>query len=146
MSEWKDPDFEAMYKDTNAQEATRDFINVDKLLTSRLATESTFSDEDLKSIQNNFHNLMRYRCSRAEDCLKWLSEQDLPVISNNLLTDKKLQWFPVAGMYGGFSYALFERDGSPVLITESWIRIVGGSGQQHEITPGSVELVVKGFA
>jgi hypothetical protein len=43
-------------------------------------------------------------------------------------------------MYGGFSYALFEFNGKPVLIIDSWVRIVGDSGMQHEIAPGEVKL------
>jgi len=49
------------------------------------------------------------------------------------------------GQYGGFAYKLIERDGMPVLITESWHRIVGGSGQKHEITIDGCVLVDEGF-
>ena len=48
-------------------------------------------------------------------------------------------------MYGGFAYRLIERDGMPVLITESWQRIVGGSGQRREITINGSVLVDEGF-
>ena len=54
-------------------------------------------------------------------------------------------WFTVPGMYGGFSYWL-ETDGvEPRLIAESWCRVVGGSGQRHEVTPSGSQLLEEGF-
>lgn len=50
-------------------------------------------------------------------------------------------WFPVPGMYGGFSIEL--RQG--YLEVSSWCRVVGGSGQTHVITPHGVTLVEEGF-
>jgi hypothetical protein len=50
-------------------------------------------------------------------------------------------WFPVPGMYGGFSFTL--EDGA--LIVESWNRVVQGSGQRHRITAGSTTLLEAGF-
>lgn len=43
-------------------------------------------------------------------------------------------WFPVPGMYGGFSYRLEAPGVEARLVSESWCRVVGGSGQRHEIT------------
>ncbi len=147
MSEWSDPDFEKIYNDNGAQEGFEGFVDIAKQLIHRQPSGKKFSEEDLAAIQQNFYNLMRYRCRRAENCLKWLndSKDDLPVITNELLDETEPQWFAVAGMYGGFSYGLFERGGSPILIADSWVRIVGGSGEQHEITPEKVELVARGF-
>ncbi|WBB80304.1 ankyrin repeat domain-containing protein [Micromonospora sp. WMMD882] len=48
--------------------------------------------------------------------------------------DRMRMWFPVPGMYGGFSYHLETRDGPVRLVVDSWCRIVGGSEQRHEIT------------
>jgi hypothetical protein len=148
MSEWSDPDFDKIYEANNAKDVGDGFKDVHKKLADRQPSAMTASDKDLIAIQHNFHNLMRYRCRRAADCLKWLDDNkdSLPVITNELLDKSEVEWFAVAGMYGGFAYGLFEREGRPVLITDSWIRIVGGSGEQHEITPTKVELVVKGFA
>ena len=50
-------------------------------------------------------------------------------------------WFPVPGMYGGFSFTL---DGD-ALIVESWNRVVEGSGQRHRITAGGTVLLEAGF-
>jgi len=44
-------------------------------------------------------------------------------------------------MYGGFSYHLRREE----LIVESWMRIVGGSGQRHVITEHGARLVDEGF-
>ncbi|MCY4505399.1 MAG: hypothetical protein OXG35_00345 [Acidobacteria bacterium] len=54
-------------------------------------------------------------------------------------------WFAVPGMYGGFSYRLEVDDVRPQLVSESWCRVVGGSGQRHAITPGGSQLVEEGF-
>ena len=124
-----------------------DFVSIDTQLRNRILSDHTFIDEDLIAVQQSFYELARYRCRKSENSLRWLSSlgDDMPKISNALLTEREPQWFSVAGMYGGFSYGLFEKDGRPVLVTDSWIRIVGGSGQQHEITPDKVEMTARGF-
>lgn len=50
-------------------------------------------------------------------------------------------WYPVPGMYGGFSVRW--DDGR--LDVTSWSRVVGGSGQRHLVTPAGTELVESGF-
>jgi len=50
-------------------------------------------------------------------------------------------WFPVPGMYGGFSVRLMRN----YLYVESWSRVVGGSGQAHVITRAGSTLVDQGF-
>lgn len=50
-------------------------------------------------------------------------------------------WFPVPGMYGGFSIRLMRS----YLFVESWSRMVGGSGQAHVITAEGTTLVEEGF-
>jgi hypothetical protein len=50
-------------------------------------------------------------------------------------------WFPVPEMYGGFSVRLMRG----YLYVESWIRVVGGSGQAHVVTHEGVTLVDEGF-
>lgn len=54
--------------------------------------------------------------------------------------DGKL-WYPVPGMYGGFSIALREEH----LYVESWCRVVGGSGRAHIVTRDGSHLVRSGF-
>lgn len=48
-------------------------------------------------------------------------------------------------MYGGFSYWLEGEGEQAKLITESWCRVVGGSGQRHEITAAGSRLLEEGF-
>lgn len=50
-------------------------------------------------------------------------------------------WYPVPGMYGGFSIRLREDH----LYVESWVRVVGGSGRGHVITRDGAVLVRSGF-
>lgn len=49
--------------------------------------------------------------------------------------------YPVPGMYGGFALRAIP-DG---VEAESWIRVVGGSGQRHVITREGCRLVEEGF-
>jgi hypothetical protein len=50
-------------------------------------------------------------------------------------------WFAVPGMYGGFSVELMRG----YLFVESWLRVVGGSGQAHVVTHEGAVLVDEGF-
>jgi hypothetical protein len=54
-------------------------------------------------------------------------------------------WFPVPGMYGGFSYHLETTGVDAKLVVESWSRVVCGSGQRHEITSEGSRLVEEKF-
>jgi hypothetical protein len=71
-----------------------------------------------------------------EDCLRYPPVAVLPECPDQRL------WFAVPGMYGGFSIALMK---SNYLYVESWMRVVGGSGQAHVITHEGVTLVDEGF-
>ncbi len=94
-------------------------------------------------IQKHFHTLIRKRAASIES----ISELKLPELKP-LLTEttweKKKAWFPVPGMYGGFSYWMEGEGLDAKLITESWCRVVGGSGQRHEITRRGAVLVDEG--
>lgn len=69
----------------------------------------------------------------------------LPVLSANTRGESASLWFPIPGMYGGFKY-WFEGEGDALkLITESWCRVVSGSGLRHEITSAGAVLVSEGF-
>lgn len=124
-----------------------DHVSISKRLSDRGALKNRFDDTDLEAIQQNFYDLMYYRCRNAENCIKWLDENtsELPKITNALLATTEPEWIPIPGMYGGFAYGLIERDGKPLLIADSWVRIVGGSGQTHEISPSSVTLTAEGY-
>jgi hypothetical protein len=71
-----------------------------------------------------------------EECLRYPPVEVLPECPDSRL------WFAVPGMYGGFSIALMK---GSYLYVESWIRVVGGSGQAHVITHEGVTLVDEGF-
>jgi hypothetical protein len=105
-------------------------------------TAGRFSSESLETIKEYFHELI---LKRAKLLKKFMADENkkLPVISNEILC--KRLWYPVPCMYGGFEYVLSERDGKPLLTTYSWIRIIGGSGQKHEITTDGCVLVEEGF-
>lgn len=117
------------------------------IVQKRQLSDIEFAESDLESIEALFHDLAYYRCKNSIDTIKWLegNPDEFPKINNELLNEKEPGYFAVSGMYGGFSYGLFNRDGKPVLITQSWSRVVGGSGQTHEITPDHVTMVEKGF-
>jgi hypothetical protein len=100
-----------------------------------------FPEAALARLEVLFHALIRER-ARPIDPPPAL---DLPRLREPLPSEEKPGWFPVPGMYGGFAYWAERGDPSPKLVTESWCRVVGGSGQRHEITEAGCRLVDEGF-
>lgn len=96
---------------------------------------------DLFAIQEHLHEVIRSRAPREVDehALR------LPELAPLLEIADPSMWFPVPGMYGGFSYTLHAESDPPKLVSESWNRVVGGSGQRHEITAAGSVLVEEGF-
>jgi hypothetical protein len=96
--------------------------------------------ETLAEVQRHFHAVIRGRAaSLIEE-----HQLRLPELEPLLELEEPKMWFPVPGMYGGFGYTLTTRGAEVTLITESWCRVVGGSGQRHRITSGW-RLVEEGF-
>lgn len=95
----------------------------------------------LLKLQHNFHEVIRGRVRKLveEHRLR------LPQLEPLLESEEPNAWFMVPGMYGGFSYRLETPGNNPKLISESWCRVAGGSGQRHEITATGSELVDEGF-
>lgn len=95
----------------------------------------------LLKIQANFHDVIRGRIDRE------LPSHDLrlPELEPLLELQRPQMWFPVPGMYGGFSYRLESAGVDAKLVVESLCRVVAGSGQRHEITSQGSRLVEKGF-
>lgn len=95
----------------------------------------------LLKIQSHFHAVIRGRIDRE------LPDQGLrlPELEPLLELDRPQMWFPVPGMYGGFSYRLESTGVEAKLISESWCRVAGGSGQRHAITSEGSRLVEEGF-
>lgn len=92
-------------------------------------------------IQSHFHKVIRRRIDRALPG----HGLRLPELEPLLELDRPEMWFPVPGMYGGFSYSLESTGVEPKLISESYCRVAGGSGQRHEITSKGSRLVAEGF-
>lgn len=99
------------------------------------------SPEILQSIQENFHSVI---CGRAEKLVQEHSLR-LPELEPLLEMEEPQMWFPLPGMYGGFKYYLQGSGDDIKLISESWCRVIEGSGQQHEITSEGSKLVAQGF-
>lgn len=95
----------------------------------------------LQKIQNHFHQVI---LNRTGDLVQ-KSGLRLPELEPMLEIEEPKMWFPVPGMYGGFSYWLDGEGKNAKLISESWCRVVGGSGQRHEITSEEGKLVDEGF-
>ncbi len=97
--------------------------------------------EDLSEIQAHFHAVIRVRAEHlvVEQRLR------LPELEPLLELDQPEMWFAVPGMAGGFHYWLRSECDEIQLVSESWCRVVGGSGQRHKITPRGSRLVDEGF-
>lgn len=98
-------------------------------------------EDVLKKIQANFHTVIRGRIDSE------LPNHNLrlPELAPLLELREPSVWFPVPGMYGGFSYELDTAGEEAKLMVSSWSRVVGGSGQRHEVTARGSELVEEGF-
>ena len=96
----------------------------------------------MKIIQEYFHELILER-NKYNDSFLADKNKELPKIANQI--QEKEEWYAVPGMYGGFAYQLTEKNGGPLLVSESWCRIAGGSGQRHEITVNGCVLTEEGF-
>ena len=95
----------------------------------------------LLKVQQHFHAVIRGRIDPQfpDHGLR------LPELEPLLELDRPHMWFKVPGMYGGFSYRLEAAGVEAKLVSESWCRVVGGSGQRHEITSAGSHLVEEGF-
>ncbi len=95
----------------------------------------------LLTIQAHFHEVIRERAGKLVD----QNQLRLPVLEPLLELDRPEMWFPVPGMYGGFSFRLERVGVEAELVSESWCRIVDGSGQKHVVTSKGSTLVEEGF-
>lgn len=95
----------------------------------------------LLRIQDHFHAVIRGRV----DELVLENDLRLPQLEPLLELREPKMWFAVPSMYGGFSYRLQTDGVAAKLVTESWCRVSGGSGQRHDITSTGSVLVEEGF-
>jgi len=101
------------------------------------ALKREIAPETLQAIQRHFHAVIQGRIAEGNLTV----ELRLPELEPLLELVRPAMWFPVPGMYGGFAHELSMVSGGPVLISESWCRVVGGSGQRHLVSPhGSLML------
>ncbi len=108
------------------------------LLTPRLKPEVSLTT--IQAIQRHFHVVI---LTRAEELIHEHAVR-LPELEPLLELDTAKVWFPVPGMYGGFSYELSTVSYAPVLISTSWSRVSGGSGQRHVVSPHGNLLLEEG--
>jgi hypothetical protein len=97
--------------------------------------------DTLQSIQKHFHHVI---LGRVESLVQKHSLR-LPELEPLLEIENCQAWFPVPGMYGGFHYWLEGEGEEAKLVSDSWCRVAGGSGQRHEIKFGGSELIDEGF-
>lgn len=96
---------------------------------------------ELARVQAHFHTLIR---SRAGDALRD-QRVALPTLVANAGTQDEPFWFAIDGMSGGFKYWWDPTAKRMRLMTESWSRVVSGSGQLHEVTAAGARLLGEGF-
>ncbi len=95
----------------------------------------------LLKMQSRFHDVI---LGRAAELVR-LAKLRLPELEPLLELERQSVWFAIPGMAGGFSYKLDSDGVEAVLVSESWSRLAGGSGQRHEVTSASSRLVAEGF-
>ena len=98
--------------------------------------------EALATVQRTFHELIRWRAGHLPT-FPGLRLPELEVLLE--FPPMSRCGFSIPGMYGGFSFELVRDGEDPMLVTESWCRVAGGSGQRHEITVTGATLVEEGF-
>lgn len=95
-------------------------------------------DEPFERLSANLHALIE---SRIRPALPALKLRPLPAQALVEVPRDQPVWFPVPGMYGGFSVRLREKH----LYVVSWSRVADGSGQAHIISRTGVLLIGEGF-
>ncbi len=94
-------------------------------------------------MQGHFDALIRERVSHFSVNL---IAADLPKLDSIApFSEERPGWFAVPGMYGGFAYWLRGSGEATRVVTESWSRVIEGSGQRHEIDAIGSKLVAEGF-
>ena len=95
-------------------------------------------EDTLQAIERHFHAVIR---GQAADLIDQ-HNLTLPKLAPLLADAESRAWFPIPGMHGGFSYWLQGEGDQTKLVTESWSRVVGGSGQRHEVSAAGSLLLV----
>lgn len=82
---------------------------------------------ELAKVEKNFHFLINDRTK----LFMVNRPQEMPSLKEHFEGER---YFPVDGMYGGFSYRFKPEIGGLKLIVESWSRVVEGSTLVHEVS------------
>ena len=102
----------------------------------------TRTPSDLERMQIYFHAIINGRA----DFLVNKDGLRLPELEPMLENPGSKFWFAVPGMAGGFHYWLeFDEPDDLALVSESWCRLVGGSGERHRVTPKGACLTASGI-
>lgn len=110
-------------------------------MTDNTRTIEAIPSAVVSAIQQHFHRVILERAAAHVEQHK-VTLPDLSVYAKGQHAEC---WLPIPGMYGGFVY-YFERGGEhALLVSESWSRVVEGSGQCHHITAEGSTLVKSGF-
>jgi hypothetical protein len=93
----------------------------------------------LLAIEHHLHAVIRGWAAKLID----EHHLALPELTPLLTAKESKAWFPIPRMCGGFSYWLEGEGEQAMLVTTSGSRVVGGSGQRHELTARGSRLVDK---
>ena len=94
------------------------------------------SDRALEGMSSALADLVA-AAARQANCVAPIRQLDAACVAES----DTVVWFPIPGMYGGFSVQMFRGR----LHVESWSRVVGGSGRAYVITGDRTTLVDEGF-
>lgn len=106
-----------------------------------ISKDTNIHNKTIKQIEASFHNLINERANKL--IIKYNIK--LPQLNSKQINLSKKMYFPIDGMYGGFSYWFELKNDNLELISESWCRVVGGSGQRHTINEDGYKLTDEGF-
>jgi hypothetical protein len=92
------------------------------------------------SVESRFHDLIRLRARE----FGLVCPEVLPTLDSVSTEEAEPEWFPLPGMYGGFAYWLADPSTGRLMVS-SWSRVLGGSGQRHEVLATGFRLLDDGF-
>ncbi|PVG00201.1 hypothetical protein CPB86DRAFT_782801 [Serendipita vermifera] len=114
---------------------SKGFNDLAVVLTPAVDKIPQVSDEDLAKIQQHFLKVV------VEESHNYFKPETMKLPDLILLREVDKVWMPIPGMYGGFNLRFEENH----LITESFCRVVGGSGRTNHITVDGATLVEEGW-
>lgn len=146
-SKWKgEGDVDTLFSAEGQQLESEVSLNRAGLIDGSVVTALITDDAaNLQKIETLFHEVIMSRVSATREELE---ERNFTLPSLKKLIEEHAcsNYYAVPGMYGGFQAIIRKEEEGWKLVTESWSRIVDGSGQRHEITAqDGTKLVAEGF-